>query len=177
MSFFSQHFCQSPFSTKFVITHNYIYDSCGKFNFFSNPDPYGLFFIFLLVLPQQISPRCLTHVVFLIDCGIVAQHCLSERLFHDVYYYTQLIVYCVTSAGWGRFQTSVLQHETTARVAIFTRVKSALSHVLHTIFFITMRGMYNFRWPRIGAECTFFSKCACATGRFIFPFKVSMRNG
>ena len=68
------------------------------------------------------------------------------------------------------------EDETTARIANFTLVGSALPHVLHTILFVTAHGMYDLRRPRTGAKCKYFSKCACATGSFIFPFKVRMRN-
>ena len=88
-------------------------------------------------------------------------------------------VYCVTSAGWGRFQTSVWrsQHEpqsirdgTTDRVANSTRAASVLQHVLHKILYVTVHEMYDLRRPRTGAECKFFSKVACATGCFFFFF-------
>ena len=52
----------------------------------------------------------------------------------------------------------------------------ALLQVLHTILSVTVHGIYDSRRPRTNALYKFFSKCACATGSFIFPFKVRMRN-
>ena len=66
--------------------------------------------------------------------------------------------------------------KTTGRVPSFTRVRSSLSHVLHTIVFVTVHAMYDLRRLWTGAECKFSSMCACVTGSFIFPFKMRMRN-
>ena len=48
------------------------------------------------------------------------------------------------------------EDETTARVANFTRVERALPHVMHTILFVIVHGMYDLKRPRTGAECNFF---------------------
>ena len=68
------------------------------------------------------------------------------------------------------------KNKTTARVANFTRVTSALPQVLHTILFVTMHRMYDLKRQRTDAECERFSKFACATGSFILPFEERMCN-
>ena len=77
--------------------------SYGKLNFICNPDLYGFFFIFLLFLPpcETVNFRLKFHLVKE-DFGKTSLrgasfmksfnrlHFLSEPLFHDIYYYTQL---------------------------------------------------------------------------------------
>ena len=55
---------------------------------------------------------------------------------------------CVTFAA-----RAIAEYERTARVANFTRVGRVLPHVLYTILFAIVHGMYGLRRPRTNAEC------------------------
>ena len=81
----------------------------------------------------------------------------------------QCTIYCITRAEWRWFQTNVWswQHE-------WRLVLQASRESIAPSRMCCIHRMYDLRRPRIGAECKFFSKYACATGLCIFPLDVRM---